>query len=87
MKNYTMHSTLTGFVTFIVSSNRICKTLEICLPARIPEFFHSFRGGEGDFVSLILVYPILLQQLQDPHSFSPLKLEEMKNPFPFGILT
>jgi hypothetical protein len=30
---------------------------------------------------------IILQQLQDPQSFSAFRLEEMKNPFPLGVLT
>ena len=30
-------------VSFTLSNDRICKTLEISLPARLPEFFHSFR--------------------------------------------
>jgi hypothetical protein len=36
-----------AFVTFAISNNRICKTLEIFLPARLPELIHSFRGQGG----------------------------------------
>src|SRR4030042_2583151 len=35
-------------VTLTLSNDRICKTLEISLPDRLPEFLHSFRGERGD---------------------------------------
>ena len=42
---YIVH--LQAFVSFTLPSNPICKTLEIFLPARLPEVFHSFTGARG----------------------------------------
>ena len=47
LKTLTHIEYLQAFVSFTLSRNRICKTLEIFLTARLTEFFHSFRGYQG----------------------------------------
>jgi replication initiation and membrane attachment protein DnaB len=42
MKNLAAVGLLQAFVSFTLSKNRICKTLEISSPARLHEFFHCF---------------------------------------------
>jgi hypothetical protein len=48
-KTLTAIDHLQAVVTFTLSNNRICKTLEIFLPARLPEFFPSFMGMKEDY--------------------------------------
>jgi hypothetical protein len=44
MRNQIDVHDLRRFVTLAISNGRICKTLEISLPARLPGFIHSFGG-------------------------------------------